>query len=133
MGWSWKGRLSKGLGLAEASLDPTCGQPQPQSVLHTEQCCADPVLQGEHSGIVLLISAKPSAAIGNQLKSRLVFVCAELPCSSGDCCWVTRGLGPTATITVSPTARGAMGPGALPRTFLLRTLSLMFFFPIFFF
>lgn len=31
-------------------------------------------------------------------------------------------------ITVSPTARGAMGPGALPRTFLLRKLLLIFFF-----
>ena len=34
-GWGWKGRLSKGLGLAEATLDPNCGQPQPKSVLHT--------------------------------------------------------------------------------------------------
>lgn len=43
-GWGWKGRLSKGLGLAEASLDPNCGQPQPKSVLHTEQCPEGAVL-----------------------------------------------------------------------------------------
>jgi len=61
---------------------------------------------------VLLITAKPSAAIGNQLKSRLVFVHAELPCGSGSCCWVTGDLGPTAThhcVTNSTWGNGTWG------------------------